>query len=171
MNLSIPPRWLGYATLALAAVVISLGIKHRYDTSVIEKADNARATQALTVQRDSLAKALKVSNTQIAHDTVVLDRAITRYVTLRDTISLTDTVEVKVALARCDTVVEQARISVASLTVGIKTRDAAIVNRDSTIRLLNARFPSAVEQAENDAKWAIIGAIGDELIHAIRRKR
>lgn len=166
----VPSRLIGYATVALVVVTLAVVGKHRYDAGVVEKAALQASTQHLTEQKDSLEKALKVSNTRVAHDTVVLNRAIARYVTRRDTIVITDTVQVKAALAVCDTVVEAAKTTVAGLVVGIQTRDKIIVNRDSLISVLTARFPTRTQRVVNDAKWALVGAGAVELLRAVAHK-
>lgn len=172
MSLTLDPRRLLYKTATIVALLIA-GIvgKKCYDDSVVEKAALAAKLVHLREQADSLDIALAMSNLRVKHDTVVLNRAVTSYVTLRDTINIRDTVQVKVALERCDSVVAAVGPTIASLTVGIKTRDATIVNRDSVISVLNARFPSKKAQIVNDAKWALIGTAADELYHAFKRSR
>lgn len=165
----VPSRLIGYATVALVVLTLVVVGKHRYDAGVVEKAALQAATHHLTEQKDSLEVALKVSNTRVAHDTVVLNRAITRYVTARALV-ITDTVRVKEALAACDTVSQVARTTVAGLVAGIQVRDRTIVNRDSLISVLNARFPTATQTAVNDAKWALVGAGVVELVRAVAHK-
>lgn len=166
-----PSRLIGYATVALVIGVLAVVGKHRYDAGVVEKAALQASTRHLTEQKDSLEKALKVSNTRIAHDTVVLNKAITRYEAIRDTIVVTDTVQVRAALAVCDTTIQAAKTTVQGLVVGIQTRDKIIVNRDSLISVLRAQFPTGRQQVVHDAKWALIGVGLDELVHAVRGKR
>lgn len=156
------PRNLGYKLVVILATAGLLWFgKSRYDASVVE-----RATQEVTIKRfahelDSLSKLVVQADKKIQRDTVVLNKAVTRYVTLRDTITVTDTVQVKEALARCDSVVTAVGPTIASLTAGIRTRDATIINRDSTIRVLNARFPTTRQKVFTAAKYVGIGiAIG-----------
>lgn len=149
--------------LVIYAALFAVGFygKRCYDASVVEKAALVASQKHFAQQADSLRKALRVSDAKIARDTVVLNGTVTRYVTLRDTITVTDTVQVKVALARCDSVVAAVGPTIASLTAGIRTRDATIINRDSTIRVLNARFPTARQKVVTAAKYVGIGiAIG-----------
>lgn len=132
-----------------------------HDNAVRAKVKAEAAVAHLTRQADSLKSALKESDTRIAHDTVVLDRTITRYKAISDTIVITDTLRVRQALVACDSVVSATGPAIASLTLGIKTRDATILNRDSVIRALNARFPSRLTTAKHVATGVGIGiAIG-----------
>jgi len=168
---SFPSKYL-YNALAVVALVGLLWVgKSCYDSSVVEKAALKASQKHLTEQKDSLEKVLAVSNTQVAHDTVVRNHAVTSYRVLRDTLRLTDTVQVKVALARADTVIQADSSAIRSLVLGIHVRDLTIVNRDSTIRVLNASFPTARNRIVTDLKWLVIGAAVDEIYHTVRSKR
>lgn len=147
-----------YKIVGAAALVGALFFaKSCYDRSVVEKAALVASQARLAHEADSLKRALRVSDARIAHDTIVLNRAVSRYVTLRDTIVVTDTVQVKEALARCDSVAAAVGPTIASLTAGIRTRDATILNRDSTIKVLNARFPSRWTTAKHVTEGIGIG--------------
>jgi len=155
----------------LMAVAVFLTSKSCYDRGVVEKAALQASQKHLLEQADSLRTELKVSNERIAHDTVVRNRTLISYRSLRDTLVITDTVQVKVALARADTVIQKDSAAIRSLVLGIHVRDATIFNRDSTIKVLNARFPTARSRIVTDLKWLVIGAAADELYHAVRSKR
>ena len=155
----------------LMAVAVFLTSKSCYDRGVVEKAALQASQKHLLDQADSLRGELKASNERIAHDTVVRSRTLISYRSLRDTLRLTDTVQVKVALARADTVIQKDSAAIRSLVLGIHVRDATIFNRDSTIKVLNARFPTARSRIVTDLKWLVIGAAADEFYHAVRSKR
>lgn len=159
LALTFPARILYKSIAVVAAAGLLWFGKSCYDASVVEKAALVASQKHFAQQADSLKKALKLSDARIAHDTVVVNRAVARYVTLRDTITVTDTVQVKEALARCDSVVAQVGPTIASLTAGIRTRDATIINRDSTIRVLNARFPTTRQKIVTAAKYVGTGIV------------
>jgi hypothetical protein len=172
MNLPALPSKIVSTTIGIVLLVgLAFWGKSCYDSSVVSKAALAASQKHLLEQADSLRGALKVSNEQVAHDTVVRNQAVVSYRTLRDTLRLTDTVQVKVVLARADTVIQKDSAAIRSLVLGIHVRDATIFNRDSTIKVLNARFPTARSRLVTDVKWILIGAAADELYHAVRSKR
>jgi len=172
MNLpTVPSKYLYNALAVVALIGLFFVGKGCYDSSVVEKAALKASQKHLLEQADSLRGELKVSNEHIAHDTVVRNRTLVSYRSLRDTLVITDTVQVKVALARADTVIRADSTAIRSLVLGIHVRDATIFNRDSTIKVLNARFPTAANRTVTDLKWIVIGAAVDELYHAIRSKR
>jgi len=164
-------RYIYSGIALLMAIAVFLTSKSCYDRGVVEQAALAASQKHLLEQADSLRGELKLSNEQIAHDTVVRNRTLISYRSLRDTLVITDTVQVKVALARADTVIQKDSAAIRSLVLGIHVRDATIFNRDSTIKVLNARFPTSKQRIITDIKWLLIGAAADELYHAVRSKR
>ena len=172
MNLPALPSKIVSTTIGIVLLVaLAFWGKSCYDRGVVEKAALAASQKHLLDQADSLRGALKVSDARIAHDTVVLKGSVTRYQTLRDTLIITDTIQVKATLAAADVALTDSKVAIAGLIIGIQTRDATIYNRDSTIRVLNARFPTTRSRIVTDLKWLIIGAAADELYHAVRSKR
>jgi len=172
MNLPALPSKAVSTTIGVVLLVgLAFWGKSCYDRGVVEKAALAASQKHLLEQADSLKGELKKSNEQVAHDTVVRNRAVVSYRTLRDTLRLTDTVQVEVALARADTIIAADSSAIRSLVLGIHVRDLTIVNRDSTVKVLNARFPTTADRIVTDLKWIVIGAAVDELYHAVRSKR
>ena len=144
------PRWLPLAAIGALLALLAFGV--RRDGFARDE------LRRLTVEADSLRRVSARVDTIYARDTLRLWRRIATVDTLRETLTLTDTLEVVRFIAAQDTAI---RVCVAALLTceqRVAVRDARLVVEADRYRALAATMPTRWERLQRSARDAAIGA-------------
>lgn len=101
--------------------------------------------KAASIYKDSLAREKKRGDSLEKRKAVT----VTKYRAIRDTLTLTDTVEVKVALDLADSVIAQQDTLILSLKRQVLLGDHALSERESQIQFLNKQISIQAKQIRN----------------------
>lgn len=129
------------ALVILAAVVIALGLGE-FRRQAVEKALLKESIGRLEQQRDLLRRYSDSVERTVVVQAENFNSSSIRYRVRRDTLVLTDTVQVKEVLATADTVIRSCQSLVLTCRAAMEIKNDLIANQDSTIRALIAMRPS-----------------------------
>lgn len=132
------------AALALSVLAAGLG---EFKRQAVERALLKESVGRLERQRDLYRRYSDSITKQLTNREAAVTTSITRYRTRRDTLVITDTVQVKEVLATADTVIRSCQSLVLTCRAAMEIKNDLIANQDSTIRALIALQPSPTRNA------------------------
>jgi hypothetical protein len=149
------PRWLPWSLLALA---VAFGGVTRRDAAFAR--GEARRLERVA---DSLARRTARVDTQFRRDTIRFTRWRDRVVTLRESLTVTDTVEVVRFIAAQDSTIQACSAALLTCDERVRLRDARFDAAASAWRaeraVLAARVPTLTDKLRTAALWSGVGAL------------
>jgi len=144
------------AALALSVLAAGLG---EFKRQAVERALLRESVGRLERQRDLYRRYSDSIAKQLTNREAAVTTSITRYRTRRDTLVITDTVQVKEVLATADTVIRSCQSLVLTCRAAMEIKNDLIAAQDSTIRALIALRPSPARNAASTAVKVGLGVL------------
>lgn len=144
--------------VGVVACVIALGLGE-FRRVAVEKALLRERIGHLERQRDLLTRYSDSVERQLKNRGAAVTTSIARYRTRRDTLVITDTVQVREVLATADTVIRSCQSLVLTCRAAMEIKNDLIANQDSTIRALIAMQPSRTQKVTSTAIKVGIGVL------------